>query len=126
MNKSRPTDAELEILNVLWEHGPCSVRVVNEELQKVKEVGYTTTLKIMQIMAEKGLATRDTSKKKHLYTAAIPKETTQDHLLNKLADMAFGGNPIQLAMRALGEKRATKKELEELRALLDNMEEQDQ
>jgi len=124
--KTRPTDAELEILNVLWKHGPCSVRLVNESLSEVKEVGYTTTLKIMQIMLEKGLVSRDTSSKKHLYEAAIPQETTQHHLLSKLADMAFGGNNIQLAMRALDDQRVSKEEISELRKLLDNLEKREQ
>lgn len=120
--KTRPTDAELEVLNVLWQHGPCSVRFVNDKMNENKEVGYTTTLKIMQIMLEKGLADRDTSSKKHLYEAAIPQETTQQHLLKKLADMAFGGNSIQLAMRALDDQRASQEEIDSLRQLLDDLE----
>ena len=125
IQKIKPTDAELEILNVLWDFGPNSVRFVNDKLNEVREVGYTTTLKIMQIMTEKGLATRDTSTKKHTYQAAIARESTQHHLLNKLADMAFGGSAVQLAMRALDDHRATKEEIDALRALLDKMEDQD-
>lgn len=123
--KIKPTDAELEILNILWDYGPNSVRFVNDKLNEVREVGYTTTLKIMQIMTEKGLATRDTSTKKHTYQAAIARESTQYHLLNKLADLAFGGSAIQLAMRALDDNRATKEEIDALRALLDKMEDKD-
>ena len=122
ITKPGPTEAELEVLNVLWEQGPCSVKDVNNTLREEKEVGYTTTLKIMQIMVDKGLAHRDTSRKKHVYEAAIPKETTQSHLLQKLAQAAFGGNSIQLAMRALGEQRATATEIEDLRKMLDEME----
>lgn len=119
---ARPTEAELEILNVLWTQGPCSVKFVNTELQKKKEVGYTTTLKIMQIMTEKGLAVRDTSQKRHMYSAAIARETTQSTLLTRLSDLAFGGNNVQLAMRALGENHISPEELKDLRAFLDQME----
>ncbi|MDX1685818.1 MAG: BlaI/MecI/CopY family transcriptional regulator [Saprospiraceae bacterium] len=121
--KIKPTDAELRILQVLWEHGPCSVRFVNEAISEEKEVGYTTTLKLMQIMAEKGIATRDTSSRKHLYEAAVPRSETQHHLLQKLADLAFNGSSVRLAMRALGEERISKGEINELRQLLDEMEE---
>lgn len=119
---ARPTEAELEILNVLWTQGPCSVKFVNTELQKKKEVGYTTTLKIMQIMTEKGLAVRDTSQKRHMYSAAIAREATQSTLLTRLSDLAFGGNNVQLAMRALGENHISPEELKDLRAFLDQME----
>lgn len=120
---AKPTDAELEILQVLWEHGPCSVRLVNDKISEKKEVGYTTTLKLMQIMAEKGIATRDTSSRRHLYEAAIPRSETQHHLLQKLADLAFDGSSVRLAMRALGDERATKEEIAKLRDLLDQLEE---
>ena len=122
-SKLRPTDAELEILQVLWDHGPCSVRFVNDELSKNKEVGYTTTLKLMQIMAEKGIAERDTSSRRHLYEAAIPRDEAQNRLLKKLADLAFGGSAVRLAMQALGDEKASKNEITELRALLDQLEE---
>ena len=118
----RPTEAELEILQVLWEYGPCPVRLVNEKISEKKEVGYTTTLKLMQIMVEKGLASRDTSSRRHLYEANIPRADTQGHLLRKLADMAFGGSPVRLAMKALDEQSATKDEIRELRRLLDHLE----
>lgn len=122
-NEFKPTDAELEILQVLWDHGPCSVRVVNEIIAEKKDVGYTTTLKLMQIMAEKGLANRDTSSRRHLYEAAVPRSETQNHLLHKLANLAFDGSHVRLAMQALGEERATKSEIEELRKILDQLEE---
>lgn len=122
-NQIKPTDAELEILQILWDHGPCSVRFVNDKISEKKDVGYTTTLKLMQIMSEKGIADRDTSSRRHMYTAAIPRSETQHHLLKKLADLAFDGSPVRLAMRALGEERATREELAELRALLDQLEE---
>lgn len=122
-SKLRPTDAELEILQVLWDHGPCSVRFVNDELSKNKEVGYTTTLKLMQIMAEKGIADRDTSSRRHLYEASIPRDEAQNRLLKKLADLAFGGSAVRLAMQALGHENASKNEITELRALLDQLEE---
>lgn len=122
-NKIRPTDAELEILQVLWDHGPCSVRFVNDELSQKKEVGYTTTLKLMQIMVDKGIADRDTSSRRHLYEAAIPRDEAQNRLLKKLADLAFGGSAVRLAMQALGDEQASRSEIDQLRHLLDQLEE---
>ena len=122
-SKLRLTDAELEILQVLWDHGPCSERRVNDELSKRKDVGYTTTLKLMQIMVEKGIAERDTSARKHLYQSLIPKDEAQNRLLKKLADLAFGGSAVRLAMQALGDESASKNEINELRQLLDQLEE---
>src|SRR5919206_1045691 len=89
----KPTESELEILQVLWEKGQASVRDVHEELLLTKEAGYTTTLKLMQIMHEKGLVRRDDSIKTHIYQAAVSKEKTQKHLLNKMIDSLFGGSP---------------------------------
>ena len=122
-NKIRPTDAELEILQVLWDHGPCSVRFVNDELSQKKEVGYTTTLKLMQLMVDKGIADRDTSSRRHLYEAAIPRDEAQNRLLKKLADLAFGGSAVRLAMQALGDEQASRSEIDQLRHLLDQLEE---
>ena len=91
MGKSipRPTEAELEILQVLWQHGPSSVRFVNEQLNTKREVGYTTTLKLMQIMVEKGLAHRNTDSRTHIYKAAIAEEDTQEKLLKSFVDSTF-------------------------------------
>ena len=118
----KPTDAELAILQILWEKGPCPVRVVNDELRKHKEVGYTTTLKLMQIMVEKGIAVRDTRTRKHIYSASIPQEQTQKSLLDKIANLAFGGSHVQLAMRALGDDDISMEELQELKELIKNIE----
>jgi len=120
--EGRPTTAELEILNVIWKHGPSTVRFVNDQLSKGKEVGYTTTLKIMQIMAEKGLLTRDESQRSHLYGAAAPEAKVQKQLLDRLLDQAFGGSALKLVMQALGGQQATPEEIASIRQLLDRME----
>ena len=117
----KPTESELEILQVLWDKGQASVRDVHEELLKSKDAGYTTTLKLMQIMHEKGLVKRDDSIKTHIYQAAVSKEKTQKHLLGKMIDTLFGGSPTQLVMQALGNHKASDSELEEIQKLLDNL-----
>ena len=117
----RPTEGELEILRVIWEKGLASVRDVHEELSKTKDVGYTTTLKLMQIMNEKGLVKRDKSSRAHYYTAAVSREKTQKHLLNRMIDGLFGGSPAQLVMQALGNYKASDEEIEEIQKLLDNL-----
>src|SRR5688572_19875996 len=98
----KPTESELEILNILWMRDEATVREVHEELAKSKDVGYTTTLKLMQIMNEKGLVKRDESMRTHLYQSAVNKEKTQKHLLNKMIDSLFGGSSTQLVLQALG------------------------
>jgi predicted transcriptional regulator len=120
----KPTESELEILQVLWEKGTASVREVHEELAKSKDVGYTTTLKLMQIMHEKGLVKRDDSLKTHIYQAAVSKEKTQRHLLGKMINTLFGGSPTELVIQALGNHKASPKELEEIQQLLDNLKKQ--
>jgi BlaI family penicillinase repressor len=120
----KPTESELEILQVLWDKGQASVREVHEELLKTKEAGYTTTLKLMQIMHEKGLVKRDDSVKTHIYQAAVSREKTQKHLLGKMIDTLFGGSPTQLVMQALGNHKASASELEEIQKLLDNLKKQ--
>ena len=116
---NKPTESELEILQVLWDRKSCTVRDVHEELLKTKEAGYTTTLKLMQIMFEKALVTRDSSNKTHIYTAAVTRENTQNLFLNKMIDSLFAGSPAQLVMQALGNHKASKEELEEIRNFLD-------
>ncbi len=118
----RPTAAELEILNVIWTHGPSTVRYVNDRLNGNKVVGYTTTLKIMQIMAEKGLLKRDESRRSHLYGAAALQGQVQKLLLDRLLEQAFGGSALKLVMQALGGHKATPEEITRIRELLDNME----
>jgi predicted transcriptional regulator len=118
----RPTDAELEILTVLWARGPTTVREVHETLQLRKPAQYTTVLKLMQIMAEKGLVRRNEEQRAHVYEAARPREWTQRQLAGDLLQRAFGGSAKGLMMGALSAKRASKEELKELRRLLDEYE----
>lgn len=122
MKVPKPTEAELEILQVLWEHGPSTVRFVNDLLSKQKNVGYTTTLKIMQIMADKQLLNRDTTGKTHIYKVAISQQKTQQQLIDKLMASAFGGSAMKLVMQALGNKKSTAAELNEIRVFLDQLE----
>jgi predicted transcriptional regulator len=119
----RPTDAELDILRVLWERGPSTVRQVHEELA-ARETGYTTTLKLMQIMAEKGLVTRDESARTHVYTPRASQEHTQRQLLNDLVRRAFGGSAAELVLRALSTQRTSESELREIRKLIDEAREE--
>jgi BlaI family penicillinase repressor len=118
-NLPRPTDAELEILRVLWTDGPSTVRQVYEKLVGTRETGYTTTLKLMQIMAEKGLVTRDESARTHVYEARVSQEHTQRQLVNDLMDRAFGGSAAELVLRALSTRRTSAEELREIRKLID-------
>jgi BlaI family penicillinase repressor len=120
----KPTESELEILQVLWERDLASVRDVHEELAKSKDVGYTTTLKLMQIMHEKGLVRRDDTFKSHIYQAAVSKEKTQRHLLGKMINTLFGGSPTELVIQALGNHKATPAELDEIQRLLNNLKNQ--
>lgn len=120
----KPTESELEILQALWAKGLATVREVHEELAKTKDVGYTTTLKLMQIMHEKGLVKRDDSMRTHIYQAAVNKEKTQKHLLGKMIDNLFGGSPTQLVIQALGEHKASPEEIEKIQALLNNLKNQ--
>src|SRR3981081_1731708 len=103
----KPTESELEILNILWLNGLATVRDVHEELAKTKEAGYTTTLKLMQIMHEKGLVKRDDTFKSHIYQAAVSKEKTQKHLLGKMINTLFGGSSTELVIQALGNHKAS-------------------
>ena len=122
-NKSeKPTQAELEILQVLWKSGASPVRLVNDELCKKREVGYTTTLKLMQNMFEKGFVTRQEQGKKHLYTANISEEETQKKLLDRFVENAFGGSAMKLVMQALGNHKTSKEEIDEIREYLNKIE----
>jgi BlaI family transcriptional regulator, penicillinase repressor len=114
----KPTESELEILTVLWSVGPTTVRKVHEELSSTKDVGYTTTLKLMQIMHEKELVTRDTASKTHIYTAAINKEKTQMQIVNKLIKNLFAGSPTEMVLQALGGNKTTAEELNKIEALI--------
>jgi predicted transcriptional regulator len=119
----KPTESELEILQILWDKGLATVREVHEGLSRIKDAGYTTTLKLMQIMHEKGLVKRDDSMRTHVYQAAVSRENTQKHLLAKMIDNLFGGSPSQLVIQALGDekRKASPEELEKIQALLDSL-----
>ncbi|GAA4460359.1 BlaI/MecI/CopY family transcriptional regulator [Nemorincola caseinilytica] len=118
----KPTESELEILNILWERGPSTVRDVHEVLEQSKEAGYTTTLKLMQIMHDKKLLARDTGSKSHVYTANISQEKTQGQLVKKLIDSMFNGSASQLVMQALGNHKTNKKELDQIKKYLEEIE----
>lgn len=121
----RPTDAELEILRVLWERGPSTVRQVHEVLAATRETGYTTTLKLMQIMAEKGLVTRDERARTHIYAARGSQESTQRQLIRDLVARAFGGSAATLVLRALSSHQTSDDELREIRRLIDDAKDND-
>jgi predicted transcriptional regulator len=118
----RPTDAELAILRVLWERGPSTVRQVHESLSGERVIGYTTVLKLMQIMADKGLVARDETDRTHIYSARRSEEHTQRQLLQDLLDRAFGGSALKLVMQALSTKKSSPEELAQIRQLLDQSE----
>lgn len=115
---SKPTESEIEILSILWDRKMATVREVHEELLKTKEAGYTTTLKLMQIMFEKGLVTRDDSSKTHIYKPFVNKEKTQKQFLNKMIDSLFSGSSTELVLRALGNKNTTDEELDRIQGLI--------
>lgn len=118
----KPTDAELEILQILWAKGVSTVREVNDILKKHKEVGYTTTLKIMQIMTEKGLVSRDKQSRTHIYKASIDRDSTQGALLNRFLKNTFSGSALSLVMQTLGNHTATSDELKEIKELIEKLE----
>ena len=118
----KPTESELEILNILWDKGPVTVRDVHEELSKSKDAGYTTTLKLMQIMHDKGLLKRDATNKSHVYIANVSQQKTQGHLVQRMIDNVFNGSASQLVMQALGHHNTNKAELEEIKKYLEEME----
>lgn len=118
----KPTESELEILQVLWQHGPSTVRFVNDELSRRRDIGYTTTLKLLQLMLEKVLVLRDDDTRTHVYRAAVREEETQGLLLDKFVDAAFGGSAMKLVMQALGNRRTSREELAQIRRLLNDIE----
>ena len=117
----KPTDSELEILQILWKKGDCTVRDVHEILELNKDAGYTTTLKLMQIMLEKGLVTRDTSSRTHIYRSLVNQQKTQQHLVNKMIDNVFNGSATRLVMQALGNHKASKEEINSIKAYLEEI-----
>jgi BlaI family penicillinase repressor len=118
----KPTESELEILQVIWKNGECTVRDVHEELAKNKEVGYTTTLKLMQIMHDKGLVERNTDSKTHLYKALITREQAQVTALDKILDTVFKGSTADLVIQALGQHRASSDEIDAIKKYLQQFE----
>ena len=117
----RPTEAELDILRVLWELGPSTVRQIHDVLNAERDIGYTTVLKLMQIMFEKGLVARDESNKSHIYRTTQRAQTTQRQLVKDLLKRAFGGSTEQLVLQALSSKKASKEEIAEIRRMLDEL-----
>jgi BlaI family transcriptional regulator, penicillinase repressor len=117
----KPTESELEILQVLWDEKAATVRTVHEALSKTKESGYTTTLKLMQIMFEKGLVTRNDSSKTHIYQPAVTREKTQKQFLNKMIDTLFAGSSANLVLQALGGHNASEAELEKIQELINQL-----
>src|SRR5688500_13897904 len=120
--RPRPTPAELEILRVLWQRGPSTVREVHEDVERERATGYTTVLKLPQIMAEKGLVTRDETARAHVYAARVPADDTQRQLVRDLLDRAFGGSALKLVMHALSARKASPAEIARIRRMLDEME----
>ena len=121
IKKLKPTESELEILKILWDKENATVREVHEELSKNKDSGYTTTLKLLQIMFEKGLVTRDDSNKTHIYQPAVTRQKTQKQFLDKMINTLFAGSSTQLVLQALGNQKASKDELDEIQKYLDNL-----
>lgn len=119
----RPTEAELEILQVLWQHGACTVREVHEILHRRDGTGYTTALKQLQIMYDKGLVARDEAQRAHVYRATVSKERTQKRFLADIVKRVFEGSSSRLVLQALGDHKASREELREIRALLNQLDE---
>ncbi len=122
MKIQKPTDAELEILQVMWVHGPSSVRFINDQLNQKREIGYTTTLKLMQIMLEKGLLQRDTENRSHIYEVTVSEEVTQQLLLDEFVENTFRGSAMKLVMQALGNHSTSDSELEAIKSLIQQLE----
>jgi BlaI family penicillinase repressor len=119
--KTKPTESEMEILQILWQKESCTVRDVHEILEKNKDAGYTTTLKLMQIMLEKGLVDRDTSSKTHIYRPLVNQQKTQQHLVRKMIDNVFNGSASRMVMQALGNHNASQDEIESIKKYLDEL-----
>ena len=122
MKHYKPTEKELEILSVLWSNGPSTVRQINDCLSTEKEVGYTTTLKFMQIMHDKNLLSRERNGKNHIYKAEISRSNTQIQLIDRLLETAFDGSAMKMVMQALGNSQSTKKELSEIKKYIEKLE----
>lgn len=125
-SSSQPTDAELQILRVLWEHGPSPVRVIHEAISRNKEINYSTTVKMLSLMLDKELVKRDESARPHIYRTVKKQETTQKGMMRDLLDRVYGGSPGRMVIQALSSKKASQEELNEIRNLLDQLQEGDQ
>ncbi len=121
-NKLKPTESEIEILQILWEHGPQNVRFINDKLNEHREVGYTSTLKIMQLMLEKGFLDRDASSRTHIYKAKVNEQKIQGQLLKKFVNTAFRGSAMKMVMSALGNHNPSAEELDEIKDLIKKIE----
>lgn len=119
---STPTTAELEVLNILWNQGESRVQDVHEQLSQSRATGYTTTLKIMQVMAQKGLLERRLEGRSHLYSPAVPESATKNKLLSKFVDSAFGGSRSQLILQLLGDSQVSPEELDQIKKYLTQVE----
>jgi len=120
--KIKATEAELEILQVLWTYGPSTVRFVNDKLKSERNVGYTTTLKVMQIMTEKGMLDRNKDSRSHIYNAAVEEKETKNHLIDKFVTSLFGGSASGMVLQALGNHKCSSDELEEIKKLIETIE----
>ncbi|OFX26678.1 MAG: transcriptional regulator [Bacteroidetes bacterium GWA2_31_9b] len=120
--KYQPTESELEILQILWHYGPSTVKFINEKQNEDKEVGYTTTLKFMQIMAEKGMLDVNKESKQHIYTPTLDEDVTKGKLLDGFVKRTFSGSAMKLVMQALGNHKPSKEELQEIKNLIQNIE----
>jgi BlaI family penicillinase repressor len=120
--KIEPTKSELEILKVLWQHGPSPVRLVMEEINKTRELNYTATLKLMQLMVDKGILKRDESKMQHIYYVVEDENKTKEHLLDKFLDNLYNGSAASLMMQLAGNKKTSKGDRQKMRDLLDRLE----
>ncbi|MGZ2369373.1 BlaI/MecI/CopY family transcriptional regulator [Ancylomarina sp. YFZ004] len=122
--KIKPTQAELEILQVLWTYGPSTVRFVNEKLKGERNVGYTTSLKVMQLMTEKGMLDRYKESRTHIYSALVEEKATKNHLIDKFVSTLFGGSASGMVLQALGNHKCSNEELEEIKKLIESIEKQ--
>jgi BlaI family penicillinase repressor len=120
--KFKPTESELEILSILWNKGPSTVRAVNDEMSRSKNIGYTTTLKLMQIMTEKGIVGREMDGRTHIYYALARQEDAQVRMLDRLLKTAFGGSASKLVLQALGNHKTSEEELREIKELIEKLE----
>ena len=126
MKNKKPTASELEILQILWEHGPSTVRFIHEKIAVNKKVGYTSTLKLMQIMySDKGMLKRDNSSRTHIYAAALSETETQKTLLDKFVESTFRGSAMKMVMQALGNHKASKAELSKIKAMIEEIEKEE-